>query len=52
MRNHRRPDKRRAYSEYSSRMSALNDQLVSGKISQDEFDRHSELLDEMYGWVK
>lgn len=52
MRNYRRPDKRRAYKEYSSRMAALNDQLVSGKITQEEFNRHSELLDEIYGWVK
>ena len=52
MRKYRRFDKRRAYSDYSRESKELHDSLKKGLISQEEFDRAHELLDERYAWVR
>jgi hypothetical protein len=51
-RNYRRFDKRRAYSEYQSQSESLHDALKKKSITQQEFDRAHELLDEKFNWVR
>lgn len=52
MRNYRDHNKRQLYSEYQTRSEVLKDQLKSGEISQEEFERAHELLDDKYRVVR
>jgi hypothetical protein len=52
MRIYRRRDKKLAYDEYLNQSKQLVDQLNSGELSQEEFERAHENLDDKYRFVR
>jgi hypothetical protein len=52
MRKYRRRDKRKAYEMYVHEVERIKADLKNGRISQEEFNRHHELLDEKFNWVR
>lgn len=52
MRRYRKHEKRKAYNEYTMRSRILCDKLKGGEISQEEFDKAHELLDEQFNYVR
>lgn len=52
MKRYRKIEKQRAYDDYAQRSKFLNERLKSGGISQEEFDREHDLLDEQFKFVR
>jgi hypothetical protein len=50
--NHRNSKKRILYNQYAMRSKILGKQLKEGVISQEEFDRQHEALDDKYYYVR
>lgn len=51
-REYRRRDKRKAYAEYAARSQELTDRLRSGELTQEQFERAHDFLDEKYEGVR
>jgi len=51
-RKYLRRDKRQAYEAYSSQSAVLSEQLKRGELTQEQFERAHEILDDQYRNVR
>ena len=52
MKKYRKREKRIAQEQYIMRSRLLNEELKGGKISQEEYERVHDLLDEQFKFVR
>lgn len=52
MRHYRKMEKRRAYNSYARETQWLKDRFEKGEISQEEFERSQEMLDDRFRFVR
>ena len=51
-RKYRRRDKRKAYAEYAAHSQELTNRLKNGELTQEQFERAHDFLDEKYRSIR